>query len=296
MTLSIIKKMKFSEKALVFGLDSFTGNYMKNCLEKQNINVVGTSFDEKSSNYCNITDSNQCDHYISLHQPDYIINLAGISYVLHDNFQEIYNVNFNGALNIISSCEKYLSNSKILLISSAQIYSETKNSITEDCALSLDSHYSISKGMMEKAISLSKLNIKIARSFNYTGVGQSKNFLIPKLVDHYKRNKNVITLGDTSLYRDFMDVRDVVRAYTKILTSNSSEKVFNVCSSKAYCINEIIDFLNNEFNIKMKIINDEIFFRSGSYKYILGNNDKLKKIGWLAKHNIFDTIKWMIDD
>ena len=53
--------MKFSKKALVFGLDSFTGSYMKSSLEKQNINVVGTSFDKKSSNYCNITDSNQCE-------------------------------------------------------------------------------------------------------------------------------------------------------------------------------------------------------------------------------------------
>ena len=66
--------MKFSEKALVFGLDSFTGSYMKSSLEKQNINVVGTSFDEKSSNYCNITDYTYLDIVVVFYYHRFVLD------------------------------------------------------------------------------------------------------------------------------------------------------------------------------------------------------------------------------
>ena len=148
---------------------------------------------------------------------------------------------------------------------------------------------------MERVAILSSLDVKIARSFNYTGVGQDSKFLIPKIVSHYKDAQRSITLGDIDIYRDFSDVRDVTDAYLSILFSDSNEQIFNVCSNTIHSIADILSFLNQECGYEMNVNQSAEFMRSNIVRSVKGDNSRLKALGWKKNHSFFNTLKWMLD-
>ena len=288
--------MQVSKKALIFGVDSFTGSYLKQSFEKQGIKVFGTTFNHKnSSSYCNITNYLECDQFVQSIMPDYVVNLSGISFIPHIDYRQIYDVNFNGAVNILKACEEHIPRCKLLLVSSGQIYASRNDAINESHQLKLSNHYAISKHSMERVAILSSLDVKIARSFNYTGVGQDSKFLIPKIVSHYKDAQRSITLGDIDIYRDFSDVRDVTDAYLSILFSDSNEQIFNVCSNTIHSIADILSFLNQECGYEMNVNQSAEFMRSNIVRSVKGDNSRLKALGWKKNHSFFNTLKWMLD-
>ena len=74
-------------------------------------------------------------------RPDYVVNLSGISYVSYRDYRQIYDVNFNGAVNVLKACEEYVPNCKLLLVSSGQIYASSIDAINESYELKLSNHY-----------------------------------------------------------------------------------------------------------------------------------------------------------
>ena len=288
--------MSASKKALLFGVDSFTGRYLKQAFEKNGVSVVGTTLSTNLSTDCDITDYHQCVQFIKANNPDYVVNLSGISFVPFSDYKKIYEVNFSGAINILRACEDYAPNCCLLLISSSQLYAQHPNAINESGSLEISNHYSVSKNAMEMAAKLSSLNVRIARSFNYTGVGQSNQFLIPKIISHFKEKRESIILGDTNVFRDFSDVRDVVNAYVSILVSNTNDQLFNVCSNSVYSISDIINFLNQETGYTISVKESKEFKRSNVIPCVKGNNSRLSSLGWNPSHTLFDTLKWMLYD
>ena len=288
--------MQVSKKALIFGVDSFTGNYLEQSFEKKGIKVFGTTFSHKNtSTHCDITNYIECAQLIDSIRPDYVVNLSGISFVPYMDYKQIYDVNFNGAINILKACEEHVPKCKLLLVSSGQIYASSNDAIDESHELRLSNHYAVSKYSMERVAILSSIDVKIARSFNYTGVGQDNNFLIPKIVSHYKHAKTIITLGDIDIHRDFSDVRDVTDAYISILFSDSKDQIFNVCSNTKHSIVDILSFLNKQCGYEMNVKQSLEFMRSDIIRSVKGDNSRLKALGWKQSHSFFNTLKWMLD-
>ena len=280
-------------KVWLIGADSFTGTHLLPCLEKGEYHVDTEEVD--------ITDANQVEDRILQIQPDYIINLAAVSFIPDGEDESIHAVNTFGPQNILSACLKLPKPPKnIILASSANIYGlQDKARVNEGCKPNPVNHYGCSKWSMEQIAQTysSDLNITITRPFNYTGVGQQSKFIVPKIVEHFKQKSSTLQLGNIDVWRDFSDVRWIAEAYTKLLSSPiHGLSIVNLCSGNLICIREVIDTLQKITGNKLNIEIDDALVRQADIKRQCGNNNKIfELLPTLSSPIAFkDTLNWML--
>ena len=96
------------------------------------------------------------------------------------------------------------------------------------------------------------LPVAVARPFNLIGPGQSTAFVCGRIISQIVRieegYQDSLELNSVETGRDFIDVRDVVRAYWSILDHEEFEEVcsgraFNVGSGRCTTISEILQVL-----------------------------------------------------
>lgn len=291
-------------KVLIIGSRGFTGRYLSDSLAAQGHAVYGLiqADDKKPANKYEYTaDITQYDEILAVLdalKPDYIIHLAAISFVAHQHLEEMYKVNLFGTLNILQALvELKLSPKKILIASSANIYGNSSVEVVDEncCPLPVN-HYANSKLAMENMVRtyFDKLPVLIARPFNYTGVGQRENFLVPKIIAHYQRAERRIELGNLDVIRDFSDVRFVVKAYQQLLTIKGDSMVVNVCSGVGYSIRAILDFMDTLAGYQMEVSVNPQLVRANEVKKLIGSNKLLfELIGKQEVIHLFDTLKAM---
>ena len=135
---------------------------------------------------------------------------------------------------------------KVVLASTSQVYGNaTDDPITERTPTAPVSHYACSKLAMElmARTRFDRLPIVITRPFNYIGRGQARQFLLPKLIDHFQRRAPVIELGNLDVERDFLDVRSVADVYVRLLESPVQSQPFNIASGVGRSLRSIMNDL-----------------------------------------------------
>lgn len=290
-----------SKKVLVTGSHSFTGKHLINQLHQHGFQVFGLdSHGTETPDHfvCDITNYDKLRNIVDQVQPSYIVHLAAITFVPHGNDKEIYDVNLFGTLNLLKALvDCGVDVQKVLIPSSSNVYgSPDCEQISEEMCPAPISHYANSKLAMEHMTKayMDKLPILITRPFNYTGVGQTEKFLIPKIVEHFKCKKKVIELGNTDVTRDFSDVRFVVDAYCKLLTSEQRSIAINICSGKGYSLDEVIDFMNSIAGYQIEVKVNPQFVRENEIKILIGSNKLLHDtVSGLSTIPLKDTLAWM---
>ena len=240
-----------SQRVLVTGALGFTGRYLVPKLRGAGHEVfgVGSQHDNSRENYrvCDLRDSDTLCSILLQFKPTVVIHLAAISFVAHVDVSGFYNVNILGTRSLFSCLQKCEIKLEVMLVaSSANVYGNSAAGLlpeSEPCMPEND--YALTKLSIEhlSRIGQRHLPIVIIRPFNYTGVGQSKRFLIPKLLHHFKDKASSIELGNIDISRDFSDVRFVVSAYEQLMLSRPIGTTINICSGRAVSIREIIKML-----------------------------------------------------
>lgn len=232
-------------------------------------------------------------------QPDAIVHLAAISFVGHADEIAFYNVNVLGALNLLAALEALpVAPSRVLLASSANVYGNCEASpISEVQVVAPVNHYATSKLAMEHmALTYSdRLPLVISRPFNYTGVGQAPQFLIPKLVSHYARRADRIELGNLHVEREFNDVRMVCEAYLRLLALGQPGQIYNVCSGQPHTLKQVLETLEFITGHQMAVDVNPAFVRANEVHRLCGSPTKLNEaVGSLGVWELEDTLRWML--
>lgn len=295
-------------RILITGVDGFTGRYLATLLAAQGHEVIGISHSAiavpieglASSHICDLTDAQGLKEILLTIQPDKVAHLAAIAFVAHGAIDDIYRTNIVGSRNLLEAVSFAGSVDAVLLASSANIYgNRVSGAIDETVAPDPINDYAVSKLAMEFVARLyqNRLPIIIARPFNYTGVGQSTNFVIPKIIDHVRRGATTIELGNLDVARDFSDVRDVVFAYAALLDDpDAVDQIFNICSGKAQTLGDVITMIQEISGHDFKVTVNPAFVRQNEVKMLWGDRSKIENvIGQRPSHELRDTLAWMLE-
>jgi GDP-4-dehydro-6-deoxy-D-mannose reductase len=270
-----------SKKILIIGCSGFLGSHLTGALEKEeNIVLSGITevIDFTSTRlrvyHLDIRDRHQVFEAVEAIQPDLTFHLAAVANVGFSwkYQQSTYEINFIGSSNVIEAISEISPNSRMLLMSSAELYGNCKGKPFKetDTLASPTNPYSLSKCAMEMVGNLYRhakhMDIVTVRSFNFTGPGQSDQFVAPDFshqiaeIEKGKREP-VIRVGNLSAIRDVSDVRDIARYLTVIAKQGENNGIYNLCSGKTYSIKDILDMLLSFSTKEIKVVVDEKKFR-----------------------------------
>ena len=154
--------------------------------------------------------------------------------------------------------------------------------------------YGVTKVAAENIAALyrDRLPLIVTRPFNYTGVGQSTDFVIPKIVDHARRRAPSIELGNLEVERDFSDVRAIAETYLRLLNCPAAiGGTFNVCSGRHYSLQEVIALVEEISHHSMSVEVNPAFVRRNEVHSLYGDNSRLSQtIGPLPMPPLKETL------
>lgn len=277
---------------LVTGLSGFTGQYVKEVLISAGHQVTGLSAD--------LLDADAVVAEVKEIKPDAVIHLAAIAYVAHGSPDDFYKVNLVGTRHLLQALSEHAPDlNKVLLASSANVYGNTEGVMCETTVPAPANDYAVSKLAMEymAKLWLPKLPIVIARPFNYTGVGQAENFLIPKIVSHFKRHAAEIELGNLDVWRDFGDVRSVAEAYLGLIEKGQPGETYNISSSNPVALREVISLCEQLTGHQLEVKVNPAFVRANEVVRLSGDASKLRALlpEWKMPA-LRETLSWMLSE
>jgi len=303
-------------KVLVTGISGFCGSHLAEYALSKGAEVHGTvrwrsqieNIKEIENSLilheCDITDAFAFRDIIKKVKPDYIFHLAAQSFVKASWTEPSHTLytNIIGELNLfeaVRSIPNY--KPRIQIAGSSEEYGHAKEMpIKEDTELLPLSPYGVSKVAQDLlAFQYFKsygMHIVRTRGFNHTGPRRGEVFVCStfakQIADIEKDRKSlIIKVGNLDAERDFTDVRDMVKGYWLALEKGEPGEVYNICSSKAYPIKNILKKLLSYSKINIQLIKDPSRLRPSDLPVLLGDNTKFyEKTGWKPQIPIEQTL------
>jgi GDP-4-dehydro-6-deoxy-D-mannose reductase len=314
------------EKFLITGFSGFVSKHFLQLLEsrREHASILGIDmheplFDTAAFKYVScefekldLLHTDDVQNVIYQFQPDYIIHLASFSSVSFSWKNPIlsFQNNTNIFLNILEAIRLNNIPTRVLSIGSSEEYGnvdERDIPLREEQVVKPVSPYAVARVSQEMLSRVYMdgygINIVMTRSFNHIGPGQHDIFVIPsfakQLVEGSQQKQSIIKLrtGDLSIIRDFLDVRDVVKAYYMLLKKGRSGEVYNVCSGRGISLSEILAMMANKLHVECETITDMRLVRPKENMIITGSNQKIKnETGWSPEIDLGTAIDDILSD
>ena len=315
-----------NKKILITGFSGFVARHFVDYLFDLKIDVEICGIDIKNPSYdieqylpelkirfktLDMTDVEQIAELFQEFIPDYILHLAAYSSVAYswENPAESFMNNSNIFLNLIKAVQEYDPECRVLSVGSSEEYGNVdKNDlpIKENHLLQPTSPYAVarvSQEMLSKIFSETfHLNIVLTRSFNHIGPRQDDRFAVPGFINrivNIKRRglkRGEIETGDITVVRDFIDVRDVVRAYYLLLLKGKSGEIYNICSGRGVSLKELIQLIAKQAGVEVTTKISPKFIRPRDNEIIIGSPAKIQaELNWYPEISLDKTIHDMIE-
>jgi GDP-4-dehydro-6-deoxy-D-mannose reductase len=262
-----------------------------------------------------LTDAAAIDAAVAAFRPDLVLHLAGqasVGQAVHAA-EQTWRVNFHGSFNLASALARHARETTVLFSSSATVYGLTLRDgvATEDAPLRPLDAYSRSKAAAEGAFAdvlANEARLIVARPVNHTGPRQhAKNFALSSFAAQIAaiesgRAEPRLKVGDLTKARDFLDVRDVVDAYQRLIRAARDlpdrVSVFNVASGEPRTIRSLLDGLRARSTRPFAEEVDESLLRPSQTDIACVACDAARlreATGWRPRHSVDDMLQSLLD-
>ncbi len=242
-----------------------------------------------------ITNSEMVNEVVSLLKPDAIYHLAGISFVPQGekDTNQIFAVNLFGTTNLLDAVLNYSRSSRVLFVSSAEVYGSPRPGglpFTENSELRPVSAYGVTKAAADlsafRCWFREQTHIVRVRPFPHIGPGQSDSFALSgfaKQIAAIKLGQQapVVQVGSLDPKRDYSDVSDIVRGYREALLNGKPGEAYNLCFGESLSIGEWLQMLIKLAGIEVELAQDASRVRKVDIADLYGSFRKANKdFGW----------------
>jgi GDP-4-dehydro-6-deoxy-D-mannose reductase len=243
-------------------------------------------------------------------RPDLTIHLAAQASIGQSLAgTETWTINLGGSLALASAIAKYSPAGTFLHVSSAEVYGRSFGAgvATEDTALQPLSAYARSKAASEwmlRDILPETTQLIIARPSNHSGARQDERFVIPAFASQIaaieRDGGGEIYVGNLDAERDFLDVRDVVRAYVELIAHADelpARCVYNIGSGTPIRVGEILDRLLQMATIKAKVAQDSKRMRPSEVGRAAIDCSAIRDaVGWRPEYGLDEMLRNILVD
>jgi GDP-4-dehydro-6-deoxy-D-mannose reductase len=257
-------------RALITGASGFTAHhlielialkpehelYLSDCVSGGPGNILN----------CDLTQKGQVEELIGKTRPERIYHLAGS---FTNNYDIDYPVNVLSTKNILDALLKFKVPSRVLLIGSSAEYGfidAQDNPVNEAHPLQPSRIQGLTKVyqtyLMNFYYKVYQMDIVMARTFNLFGDNKrvSKLLFIGRIREQIEKIKkgeiSKILTGNLETKRDYIDVREAVKYYQKIMERGTPGEAYNVGSGKCIKMRDILIQLLEEEGLDMKVVEE----------------------------------------
>ncbi len=259
---------------------------------------------------CDILDSHALEDVFMEIKPKLVIHMAAQAFNSSSWQMEetTHRTNYLGTLNVLRLCRRMVPEAKVLLAGSSAAYGDVRredNPLKEDCMLKPITPYGVTKAATEALGYQYYLNysmkIYLPRLFIHVGTGHPpataiQNFARQLALIAKGKIAPRVRVGVLTTARDFIDVRDGVDAMMTLIDKGTPGDRVNICSGKAYKISQILDMLLQISGQNPEIVSDPSLLRPSDEPLLLGDNTKIRQLGWTPKYSMKQTLEAVYED
>jgi GDP-4-dehydro-6-deoxy-D-mannose reductase len=259
-----------------------------------------------------VTDATAVTAAIDGFRPTHVVHLAALTTLAaaEDDTHATWQLHLFGTLNIANAILTLVPDCTLLFIGSGEIYGASAQSgspLDEATVLAPMSEYAATKAAADLALGAmvrKGLRSIRLRPFNHSGWGQSARFVIPSFAKQIADIESgeaspVLKVGNLDAERDFLDVRDVVDAYTSAIAMSDSLApgiILNIASGVPIRIHELLDKLLSLSKYSIRVEQDSARMRVNDVPRYIGDSSRAKQLlSWSPRFQVEDMLGEVLD-
>ncbi|GGE24434.1 GDP-6-deoxy-D-lyxo-4-hexulose reductase [Aureimonas endophytica] len=289
----------------ITGYGGFVGSWLSRAIEEGGRDVALPILSRGSGD---LRDPQAVAAAIRAARPDVVVHLAAIAAPLQarENPREAWDVNVLGTLNLATAVRELAPQARFLYIGSSEAYGGSFATLpaplSEDAPFDPRNTYGATKAaadLMIGEMAHNGLRALRLRPFNHTGPGQAADYVVGSfarqiaLIEKGAQPPR-IQVGNLEAERDFLDVRDVVRAYLAAAGDDveADGSALNIASGCPVRIDRILGQLLDFASVPIEIEIDPARYRPNDIPIASGNPERARqRLGWKLEIDLATTLR-----